>query len=70
MTAILKNATCDGERVTRLPENTTSVWRHPAGQHFRYVDSGMADPATGVSIFVYSPLRRRKASLATKICRH
>jgi hypothetical protein len=65
MTVILKDSTCEGERVSRLSENTTSVWRHPAGEHLRYVHTGAIDSATGYRIFVHSPLRRRKSRLLT-----
>jgi hypothetical protein len=61
LTAILRNGPCDGERIHRLSEYTRSVWRSPAGQHTRYEHSGILDPATGWPIFVYAPLRLRKA---------
>jgi hypothetical protein len=62
MIALLKNGPFDGQRISKLGEETQSRWLHQAGQHFRYVDSGTVDPATGYLIFVYSPPRRRTAS--------
>lgn len=62
MSGLLKNGPFNGQRISRLREETQSRWLHRAGEHFRYVDSGAFDPATGCRIFIYSPLPRRVAS--------
>jgi hypothetical protein len=49
---------CDGE-VTSVGEFCRSLRRHPNGKSERYVHSGLADPATGYPIFVYTSPRRR-----------
>ena len=61
MIGLLKDGPFDGQRISQLREETLSRWLHRAGQHFRYVDMGAIDLATGYRIFVYLPLQRRIA---------
>jgi hypothetical protein len=61
ITIVLKHGLCDGELISRMPAQTLTHWRHPGGRNLRYQDSGATDPVTGYSIFVYKPLRHRRA---------
>lgn len=62
MDAIMRGGSSDGVRIDRLPDTTTSHWMPGpmGGKRVRYKDSGRTDPATGLRVFILTPLPPRQ----------